>query len=134
MSDIADKGIQQLESIIILLYKHDILQYLPEESGDNNTYEVLMALSGRKDGAYYIPYTRYMTSKMADLCGSCLAYFGHTYGGRYRAGCHLCMDHRTASKRLLDLGRMIGSAPDQNIQALVVDVLYKYHITGEDVS
>ena len=122
------KDNRSIEALTILVYKHDIHTCFFSNETEMEKYEVLMYLSDRYSGEYPIPYETIVGDKMPDICGSCLAYFGHTYGGRLRSGCHICHDKTTGYDRLLDLGRMIGTSPYDNIDAVVVNTIYKYQL------
>lgn len=139
MVDSSNRNVLALESLIILIWYHNIQDYfIDDELLDNDGYydcrRGMEYIGGNTN--YWIPLDNYPATKLPDICGSCLTYFGHTYGGNLRHGCHVCRDSTTANNRIVEFNRVIRAYmyQNRNVFAYVASVLYKYNLIGEDVS
>lgn len=122
-----------LEAFAILICKHDIHLLLGNDDDDDFTsYNVLMYLLDRPNSIYTSSVQRISGSKEPDICASCYTYFGHSFGGRLRLGCHHCYDESVARHRLFAFARLTGLDIRQS-EVILSNVLYKY-LKGEDVS
>lgn len=124
-----------LESFAILICKHDIHMLLGDDRDEEcSCYNALMYLLDRPNTSYkgMVSVPRISSTQEADVCGSCYSYFGHTYSGRYRVGCHLCHDEERSRSRLITFARLTGLDIRQS-ETILSTVIYKYLI-GEDVS
>lgn len=122
-----------LESFALLICKYDIHRLLGNDDSDSSFYDSGMYLLDRPLLSYhYLSSYRILSSKEPDVCGSCYTYFGHTYGGRYRMGCHMCYDEDLADKRLFSFIRLAGFDVRQG-QNYLIGIIHKY-LQGEDMS
>lgn len=121
-----------LESLAILIYKHDIHKLLGDDEDDTfDCYNCLMYLIDRPAITYHLSIPRLSNSKEPDICGSCFTYFGHTYSGRMRTGCHVCRNEELARDRHTTFSRISGLDYRQT-DSFLCNVLYKY-LQGDDI-